>query len=198
MGYITIAGDSDGDLHSADLHNKKFGAIASVINGNIDHDNLVYPSSEFVLSACGSEANTWVRFASTTSGTPTATVSSNVASRLHAPMSSIVRIPFAGTLTDNATVVAVASSSFSSGDNVSFYLQKASSANGTYSTIGSVAVDDCYVASGYDFVTITLTGTDGQSFAAGDYVRLLVQNAAANPTYPPHLTMTLRIKTLHV
>lgn len=198
MGYITIAGDSDGDLHSADLHNKKFGAIASVINGNIDHDNLVYPSSEFVLSASASNANDWVRFSSTTSGVPTATTSSDVAGRLHAPMSSIVRIPFAGTLTDNATVVAVATTNFSNGDLVSFYLQKASSANGTYTTIGSLAANDCHVASGFNFVTITLTGTSGQSFAAGDYIRLLVQNAAANSTHPPNVTMTLRIKTLHV
>ena len=40
MGLITLTGDSDGDLHTAALHNAKFGAIASVLNGNVDHANL--------------------------------------------------------------------------------------------------------------------------------------------------------------
>tara|TARA_R110002012_G_scaffold259547_3_gene441098 strand:+ start:122 stop:784 length:663 start_codon:yes stop_codon:yes gene_type:complete len=45
MAYINITGDSDGDLHTAALHNAKFGALASVLNGNVDHDNLKYPNS---------------------------------------------------------------------------------------------------------------------------------------------------------
>ena len=45
MAYINITGDSDGDLHTAAMHNSKFGAIASVLNGNVDHDNLTYPRS---------------------------------------------------------------------------------------------------------------------------------------------------------
>lgn len=47
MAYINITGDSDGDLHTAALHNAKFGAIASVLNGNVDHDNLTYPKGIF-------------------------------------------------------------------------------------------------------------------------------------------------------
>jgi len=47
MAYINITGDSDGDLHTAAMHNSKFGAIASVLNGNVDHDNLTYPKSLF-------------------------------------------------------------------------------------------------------------------------------------------------------
>jgi hypothetical protein len=47
MAYINITGDSDGDLHTAAMHNSKFGAIASVLNGNVDHDNLTYPRSIF-------------------------------------------------------------------------------------------------------------------------------------------------------
>ena len=47
MAYINITGDSDGDLHTAAMHNSKFGAIASVLNGNVDHDNLKYPRSIF-------------------------------------------------------------------------------------------------------------------------------------------------------
>ena len=111
MGYITISGDSDGDLHSADLHNKKFGAIASVINGNIDLVNLVNPSSEFLITASAIthvsgdlHGSPWYRFGSTTSGTPTAETLSNTSGELHAPASSIIRIPFAGTFTDNVTV----------------------------------------------------------------------------------------------
>ena len=45
MGFITLTGDSDGDLHTAALHNNKFGAIASVLNGNVDRDNLAAPQS---------------------------------------------------------------------------------------------------------------------------------------------------------
>ena len=45
MGYINLTGDSDGDLHTAALHNAKFGAVASVLNGNIDRDNLYAPQS---------------------------------------------------------------------------------------------------------------------------------------------------------
>ena len=45
MALITLTGDSDGDLHTADLHNSKFGAIASVLNGNVDLDNLAKPNS---------------------------------------------------------------------------------------------------------------------------------------------------------
>ena len=36
---------ANGDLHNAEMHNAKFGAIASVINGNIDSDNLAAPQS---------------------------------------------------------------------------------------------------------------------------------------------------------
>ena len=35
MAYITIPGDSDGDLHDAAMHNSKFGAIASVLNATL-------------------------------------------------------------------------------------------------------------------------------------------------------------------
>lgn len=48
MGYINLTGDSDGDLHTAALHNAKFGAVASVLNGNIDRDNLSAPQSLLV------------------------------------------------------------------------------------------------------------------------------------------------------
>ena len=198
MGFITISGDSDGDLHTADLHNKKFGAIASVLNGNIEHDNLKYPSSEFLITASASYAENWARFASSTSGTPTATVASNSVNLYHAPISSFIRIPFAGTFTDNVTVIAIASSSYASGDNLTFELQKSSTVGGTYSTIGSAATNDCYVAAGHEFKTITLTGTSGQSVAAGDYIRLIVKNAAVNTMTPPDLTMTARMKTEHV
>tara|TARA_R100000278_G_scaffold46215_4_gene40183 strand:- start:7404 stop:8048 length:645 start_codon:yes stop_codon:yes gene_type:complete len=45
MAYINLTGDSNGDLHNAEMHNAKFGAIASVLNGNIDADNLAAPQS---------------------------------------------------------------------------------------------------------------------------------------------------------
>ena len=50
MGYINLTGDSNGDLHDAEMHNAKFGAIASVLNGNIDSDNLAAPQSVFTWS----------------------------------------------------------------------------------------------------------------------------------------------------
>mgnify|MGYP003132915536 FL=1 len=198
MGFITISGDSDGDLHTADLHNKKFGAVASVLNGNIEHDNLKYPNSEFLLTAHANyNGDGWVRYPTLTSGVPAGTAATNTASHIHAPLGSVIRIPFAGTFTDNVTVSVVTQSAFSAGDNLAFLLQKSSSLNGTYSQIGSTTNNDCQSASS-NFEVITITGTSGQSVAAGDYIRVIVQNAASNPTYPPSLNVTARMKTEHV
>ena len=59
MAYITITGDSDGDLHDAEMHNSKFGAIASVLNGNIDLENLTNPkSSQILLFTINGESGT--------------------------------------------------------------------------------------------------------------------------------------------
>jgi hypothetical protein len=199
MGYITVTGDSDGDLHDAEMHNAKFGAISSVINGNISHDNLLYPSGEFIITASAlTNGAAWYRFASSTSGVPTAESANATSGNLHAPVSSIIRIPFTGTFTDNVTVTVCKKSGYTTGNNLSFVLQKSSSAGGTYANVGNLIYDDCDSASSFELATITLTGTTGQTITAGNYIRLLVTNNTTGSDYPPTLTMTARIKTLHV
>lgn len=201
MAYITITGDSDGDLHTADLHNKKFGAIASVINGNIDHENLVNPSSEFLITASATyDGSGWYRFGTLTVGDPVAEVPSAAASNIHAPIGSIVRVPFAGTFTDNVTVTVAKSTNHGTGatETFAFELQKSSTVDGTYSKIGNTINEVCGIAAGVELHVVTITGTSGQSLTAGDYIRLIIQNPSSNPSKPPSVTLTARIKTLHV
>ena len=51
MAKVFIQPDSDGDLHTAAMHNNKFQVILNEINGNLDEKNLKYPNSRFVLSS---------------------------------------------------------------------------------------------------------------------------------------------------
>jgi len=199
MGYITVSGDSNGDLHDANMHNEKFGAIASVINGNIGRENLLYPNSEFIITAEGIHTQGWYRFASSTSGVPTANVAGNGSGDLHAPIASVIKIPFTGTFTENVSVVICKTSGYASGNNLSFVLQKASTVGGTYSNVGNVVTNDCTPSSGaFELESITLTGTTGQTIPAGHFIRLLVTNNTTGSDYPPSLTMTARMKTQHV
>lgn len=197
MGYITVTGDSDGDLHDAEMHNAKFGAISSVINGNISHDNLLYPSGEFIITASAGSVTPWYRFGSATSGVPTAQGASSTNSEIHAPVSSIIRIPFTGTFTDNVTITVCKTNAYATGNNLSFVLQKSSTPGGTYSNVGNSIANDCLSSGAFELAVITLTGTTGQTITAGNYIRLLVTNNTDSDP-PPALTMTARIKTLHV
>lgn len=202
MGYITISGDSDGDLHTADLHNKKFGAIASVLNGNIELDNLKQPSSEYTINSSGIyNGSSWLRFANAAAGLPTGEVATNTASHYHSPISSIVRIPFAATFTDNVTLSIVTGPNFSSGNNVTYTLQRtlnpvATPGTGAWTNVVGSLTSDTYTAA-LGITTLSFA-TNSVGIAAGAWVRVMVQNASTNPTYPPSLTMTMRLKTLHV
>tara|TARA_R100001594_G_C4052587_1_gene265287 strand:- start:2000 stop:2680 length:681 start_codon:yes stop_codon:yes gene_type:complete len=51
MAKVFIQPDSDGDLHTAAMHNNKFQVILNEINGNLDEKNLKYPNSIFTLES---------------------------------------------------------------------------------------------------------------------------------------------------
>jgi hypothetical protein len=51
MAKVFIQPDSDGDLHTAAMHNNKFQVILNEINGNLDEKNLKYPNSILVLES---------------------------------------------------------------------------------------------------------------------------------------------------
>ena len=202
MGYITVSGDSNGDLHDAAMHNEKFGAIASVINGNIGRENLLYPNSEFLITCSGMGSNVggfggWYNYGtSSTSGVPVGLASTNGANQCHAPINSIIRIPFAGTITENVTAVILTAPSYNNAKNLTFSLQRASSPAGTYANIATGITDSCY-SDPATVKEITFTGTSGQTIPSQSYLRLLIVNNDDND-YPPNIVMTIRMKTQHV
>tara|TARA_R110001599_G_scaffold11848_3_gene55855 strand:+ start:2030 stop:2710 length:681 start_codon:yes stop_codon:yes gene_type:complete len=51
MAKVFIQPDSDGDLHTAAMHNNKFQVVLNEINGNLDEKNLKYPNSIFTLES---------------------------------------------------------------------------------------------------------------------------------------------------
>jgi hypothetical protein len=198
MGYITITGDSDGDLHTAAMHNSKFGAIASVLNGNVDHDNLAYPNSEYVVNSSATyNGSGWVELSGLTSSTPAGLAASNAANRIHCHMGSIVRVPVTMVIKENIRVSLVKSSAFTSGSDPIFYFQKCASLTGTWSQVGDAVTKDCNHGS-FAFDEVIITSTSGQSISAGNYIRLVIVNPGANATYPPSSTLNARLSAPHI
>ena len=208
MGYITISGDTDGDLHTAALHNEKFGTIVSTINGNINHDNLAYPNSDLLITISGvrphAGANAgWVELASVTAAAPSAVTPHSANDKINLLIPSVTRIPFSGTLNGDVKLVFLKDSGFTSGVDLTFYLQRSSVVSegtlgsATWTNISSLT-SDCY--HGTPFLTDSrFPSTAGQSFTANQYFRVVVQNATSgSPNFPPDLVVNLRIKSPHV
>ena len=213
MAYITITGDSDGDLHTAAMHNSKFGAIASVINGNIGPDNLTNPNSELVYTCnatnmrdsldaadnllltgyftLGSTSNTGAY----SDPTPVKTLNQwNVVSN------SVIKVPATMTIKENVTIVVDdLTYDFSNGDNLTFEIQKSNSPNNltAWTTIGSAATHDCHNAS-FQQSIITLSGTANQSITGEHFIRLAVKNSSTGNAFPPTLVATIRLSAPHI
>ena len=216
MAYITITGDSDGDLHTAAMHNSKFGAIASVINGNIGPDNLTNPNSELVytcsaknmLTASAAADNLLLTGYFTLGGTSNTGAYSNptpvrTAGYWNVVSNSVIKVPATMTIKENVTIViddlTSAGGDFTSGDNLTFEIQKSNSPNNltAWTTIGSAATHDCHNAS-FQQSIITLSGTANQSITGEHFIRLAVKNNSTSDAYPPTLVATIRLSAPHI
>lgn len=211
MAYITITGDSDGDLHTAAMHNSKFGAIASVINGNIGLENLTHPNSELVLNcsakhvlasvvsvgAALSTLSGYSALGASNTGAPTSGDPDVAASRWNMVTNSVMRVPATMTLKDNVTIVVdneLTAAGFN-GLTLVFQLQKSNSANNVtaWTDVGSSASHSPHGGGTYSQTILTLSNTAGQSITANHYLRLVVQNAGGTTPLPPTLVATIRL-----
>ena len=213
MGYVTITGDSDGDLHTAALHNAKFGAIASVLNGNVDHDNLAFPNAPVILTFSGGPgevqpnplvAGTNVRTESWYSPSSVSTTAvgqpmQNAAnSAFNVLTTSIMKIPYAATIKSvNFLYLANSQHSAAAADNYTVYLQSSSSPDGNVFTMNNASHSLNFHAASYEWRDSNLT-LAVPSLAANRYIRILIANPAANAYYPPRctVTLTLAMKTI--
>jgi len=192
MALITLTGDSDGDLHTAALHNSKFGAIASVLNGNVDLDNLSKPKSTGILrfglngyrNATIDADQEFYQLASATAGTINGLGWLNSGSGDSVLVKSWIRIPTAITLV-SAVIIYPTATVNASGENFNVYLQKSSSTTITdaYTTMGTFT-DDFYASIGINQSTISLSPS---TVGANYYMRVVVENPAsfAGTAKPP-------------
>lgn len=204
MGYINLTGDSDGDLHTAAMHNVKFGAIASVLNGNIDADNLTNPYSRtsFHFHCTGIQAaqNEFYDLGPTlTAGTINGMNGVSSAGFVNCLKSSWVKIPFSMVITN---VILIANQNNNpgtliSGEDYRIELQKSSSLNGTYSSIADLDYDfyGPYTSGPVERILSITTST----VSANEYIRLVLQNPDpfTNPQYPNAFSVMVYGKTLH-
>lgn len=217
MAYITITGDSDGDLHTAAMHNSKFGAIASVINGNLSHENLLYPNSEMVIvcsashitaalvSATHADIKATCGYATLASGVGTVAAASELVSSstsvFNVVNNSVVKIPATMAIKENVQIVVdvLTGGDFATGKDLTFQLQKSNSPNNltAWTNVGSSVSHDCHDAS-YAKTILTLSGTAGQQITAEHYIRLVVQNNDTNVAFPPTLVGIIRLSAPHI
>jgi hypothetical protein len=192
MAYINLTGDSDGDLHTAAMHNAKFGAIASVLNGNIDEDNLKYPNSlitwqvnaaamHCVVSSTGGQATYGASVLSTSSstvGTLSAgniTTAPSVTSGQHNVLiTSFRKVPAAMTHVATSAIVVQDPSFTGTAANSTLRFQEADALLGTYHDIatGPFLPDAASVVTPTE-VTMTYSQTN---MAANKYFRIVYTN----------------------
>lgn len=205
MGYINLTGDSNGDLHDAEMHNAKFGAIASVLNGNVDRDNLSAPLSyltwsinngasedEFALTA-GATVVTGDVFSNVGAVPQSATdstagvmdvasfVAVETADRYYLVMDSVRRAPTDMTLS-NATGV-VFQQNGTTGNDFNILIQKASTSSGTYTTIGT-GTFDAFTSNTNVTPTSFSTTITSPSISQGEFIRVLFQAPNVGGSYP--------------
>lgn len=194
MGYITITGDSDGDLHDADMHNSKFGAIASVLNGNIDQDNLANPFSHGTLNFHCTGTSSGAEFydiPSATSGTIDALTGTNVLGEVNAVKESYMKTQFAFTIEDVRLICGIGSGFNNADATVS--LQTATTLTGTYTKIYTKDINFYNASAGIREEVIS-SGTPAVD--ANSFLRVVFENTATGSThYPPPFTMIVTYKT---
>jgi hypothetical protein len=207
MAYINITGDSDGDLHDAAMHNNKFGAIASVLNGNINADNLANPDGIYTMTFSGGPgeqpvanvlSESWVSIAGLTSATVDSNTHSNANGDHQCLFPSWVKVNNASDIVSCHLTYLASNAAPSTGPPAyTAYLQSAGTLTGTYSTTHCTSGTlNWYNASPLmreDAFTVNSAGIN-----AGRYIRMVIVNPGANSFYPPKMTLTLTLKTRHV
>ena len=209
MGYINITGDSDGDLHTASMHNAKFGTIASVLNGNIDHDNLKYPNSVSTMNFSANQTATgWFVPQNSSSSTTSSnsvfgyqiygSVALAANSVTNVMKSSLIRMPSAVTLTSVKFLYLPRSTGYAAGDECDLYLQRSTSLSSDFENIASLENQTFYNASNLIMREYTLA-ISGAAIAAGQYIRFAIRNDASNGELPPYVSsLTLNFTTATV
>ena len=206
MAYINITGDTDGDLHDAAMHNNKFGAIASVLNGNINKDNLANPHSIYTMTFAGGPgevqnpatvlSESWAELTSSTSAVPSSNTHSNTNSAYQVLMPSWVKVNNASTIVSCHLNWIASNAPPASVNNVG-YLQLASSLTGSYSTTLCTGVSLNWKNAAPLMRESALT-INSAGIPAGSYIRFVINNSSVNAYYPPKMTLTLTLKTDHV
>mgnify|MGYP003649247481 CR=1 FL=1 len=202
MALITLVGDSDGDLHTAALHNSKFGAIASVLNGNVDHANLAFPytsgSYNFVCDGTTLPVQFYDIGTTDTTGTIAGLTASLTAGDCNVLKGSWIKVPSAIIVT-SVTLIAQENTSLQPGENYSIKLQKASSLTGSYGTT--------IASANYDFNGSLTSGPVEQALSVSspsvdqnEYIRLMLENPSSftNPQVPNSFSVLVTYKTLTV
>jgi hypothetical protein len=204
MAYITITGDSDGDLHDAEMHNSKFGAIASVLNGNIDLENLTNPKSSQILlftingeSGTDTGKNAFYPLTSETAGDVNGTSWSNASGTHNVLKSSWFKTPVSASLGE-CRIMYVNSTVPTSGEDFQVLIQKSSSTTITdsYSTIGTFT-NDFYGSIGIANSAISLSTS---TLDSGYYLRVVLKNPSGTFTtgdIPPGIQISLHYKVDH-
>jgi hypothetical protein len=205
MALITLTGDSDGDLHTADLHNSKFGAIASVLNGNVDLDNLAKPKSTGIIrfnlngyhDSNTDGHNEFYQLTSATAGNINGLGFLASTNADNVIKSTWFKCPIALSL-QNCKVIYSTSAYGNSGQNFNVYVQVSSSTTITdsYTTIGTFT-NDFNGSVSINEETVSLSST---AVGANYYMRVVVENPSTftlgEP--PPGFEITLQYKTDHV
>ena len=206
MALITLTGDSDGDLHTADLHNSKFGAIASVLNGNVDLDNLANPKSRgvFTFNSSGNNAGVstlfeWYKLASATATTPSSDAGDQLDGSFLCLKSSWFCVPHTIQL-ESVNFIMFNDTIHTSGDNYTIALQVSSSndpATATYSDIASITTDYHSASKVMEKQTPSLSSS---SIASGRYIRLVFTNPTFSGTHywPNSTSVSISYKLDHV
>ena len=198
MAYINITGDADGDLHTAELHNAKFGAIVGVLNGNVDHDNLKFPNSvSTAIFSADRDQNGWCipqdPAGSTTSAaavlgyeivTPTSASTNGVTNIMK---SSLVRMHYDMTLISVKFIYLPRAVDYVAGDECDLYLQRSGSLSSAFTNIASLENQTFYNASAVIAREYTLA-ISSASVDAGQYIRFAIRNDATNGALPPYVS----------
>tara|TARA_R100000995_G_scaffold84811_1_gene64970 strand:- start:1769 stop:2431 length:663 start_codon:yes stop_codon:yes gene_type:complete len=219
MAYINITGDSDGDLHTAAMHNSKFGAIASVLNGNVDHDNLTYPKSLFTWNfttnksyvvesgggaGVGYSDITLLHATNKTIGTldGVACQPATTAGAYNVLLSSYTKAPVA--LEHVATsVICINNSNFTTSANMELIFQVSSSlagGTGTYSDIASVTFDPDTASSALTPTELSMSYSSN-TISANNFFRIIYRNPTSGSLagdIMPNLKISITWKALTV
>ena len=221
MGYINLTGDSNGDLHDAEMHNAKFGAIASVLNGNVDRDNLAAPLSFLTWSVNNSAADDEFGLQAGSTNV-TGNIISNVgvvpqsatdptAGVMDQPSFSVIQTPLRYYLIMNSVRRAPTDMNLSNANGVVFQLngtpgngdvtvliQKASTSSGTYTTIGTGSFDPATANANVTPTSFSVSVTS-PNISQGEFVRVLFRapdpfNTPGTIDYPLfNLLMTFKV-----